>query len=88
MEQAELVAAVRVILDKTEGFCDEGPEGEGWRSNELSCAICTLREWADAIDPPPPPPPLTPLEQRIRDEVTREVIEAMTMHLKAQALAD
>lgn len=30
--------ALRVLLEKTEGFDDEGPMGEGWQSNELRAA--------------------------------------------------
>jgi len=41
------VKAVQVLVDKHEYTMDEGPS-EGWKSSELSLALCIAEEWLAA----------------------------------------
>lgn len=39
----ELLEALKVILDKSEYFDDEGPYGEGWKSEQLRNALAVVQ---------------------------------------------
>jgi hypothetical protein len=53
------VKALRMIIEKTDMLWDEGPEGEGWPSVELSESRSAISEFADALESMLPPPSLT-----------------------------
>lgn len=38
-ENAKLIAAGNTLRDMTDGYCDKGPTGYGWQSDELKKAF-------------------------------------------------
>jgi hypothetical protein len=52
----EVLHALDIFLEEAGDYCDKGPIGAGWQSNELSKAVCAVRCWRKSISTITPSP--------------------------------